>query len=191
MTSVIHILNASHLADLDMQIIASAVEKVFHIPVTFERRSLDYERAFDDSRGQYSSGMLLGQILENSNLTDSKRIAIVDADLFIPVLTFIFGEAQFEGSAAIVSTYRLSNEFYGLPDDQEKALQRLEKEIVHELGHTVGLYHCRQFECVMRSSTYVEEIDVKRAIPCQECQHLLNQKQEQSCTPPTKLQEKL
>ena len=89
----------------------------------------------------------------------------------------MFGEAQFDGTASIVSVHRLTNQFYGMPPDQERLVQRLEKEIIHELGHTFGLFHCHQFECVMRSSTYVEEIDLKLAGPCQSCRELLGHKQ--------------
>ena len=58
-------------------------------------------------------------------------------------------------------------------DHDNLLLQRLEKEIIHEVGHTFGLYHCRHFECVMRSSTYVEEIDLKRETFCSSCSSLL------------------
>ena len=51
--------------------------------------------------------------------------------------------------------------------------ERLGKEIVHELGHTLGLFHCRQYDCVMRASTYVEEIDLKRSYPCPSCAALI------------------
>ena len=171
MTNAIHIVNASHISDADVRTISDAITKIFPHRVIVERVSLDLEQAFDNARGQYSSGNLLSQILATAKEDHEKRIVIVDVDLFIPVLTFIFGEAQFEGSVAIVSTYRLSNEFYGLATDHQKLLLRLEKEIIHELGHIFGLYHCHQFECVMRSSTYVEEIDLKQISLCPVCQH--------------------
>ena len=175
MTDVIHILNASHLTDDELKAIAREIEHVFHSRVTVQRAGLDLERAFDGSRGQYNSNVLLGEIVNALGTPDAKEIAIVDVDLFIPVLTFIFGEAQLDGRGAIVSTYRLNDTLYGLPGNHEKLLHRLTKEIVHELGHTFGLYHCRQFECVMRSSTYVEEIDLKRTSPCAGCLDLLAQ----------------
>jgi archaemetzincin len=170
----IHIFNASRLEEREIQPAAAAVEEAFGARVILERSRLDLDRAFDTPRGQYRSGVLLAQLLAAGGATDEKQIAVVDVDLFIPVLTFVFGEAQLGGRAAVVSMHRLLNEFYGMPADHPRLLERLEKEIIHELGHTAGLIHCRQFECVMRSSTYVEEIDLKTGLLCPVCRsHLV------------------
>ena len=130
---------------------------------------LNLDLAFDPSRHQYNSTALLVQLVDSYADSEEKKIAVVDVDLYVPVLTFVYGEAQLAGIAAVVSTHRLSNQFYGLPRDEALTLHRLEKEVIHELGHTFGLFHCRQFECVMRSSTYVEEIDLKRSSLCGNC----------------------
>jgi archaemetzincin len=150
-----------------------ALESIFGAQVTLGRARLDLARAFDSVRNQSNSTALLVQILQGRESPSNKKIAVVEVDLFVPVLTFVFGEAQLNGTAAIVSTHRLSNQFYGLARNQKLMLERLEKELVHELGHTFGLYHCHQFECVMRSSTYVEEIDMKRLHPCEACARAL------------------
>jgi archaemetzincin len=165
----IHILNGSSLRERELSGTAHVLESIFAAPVLLESAHLDLDSAYDASRKQSNSTALLVQIPQGKEDLSKKRIALVDVDLFIPVLTFVFGEAQLNGTAAIVSTHRLSNQFYGLPKNRDLMLQRLEKEIVHELGHTFGLYHCHQFECVMRSSTYVEEIDMKRVYPCEAC----------------------
>ncbi len=169
----ISIINESALCDSDLRPTARVLQEIFAQAVAIERVDLNLQRAYDTSRRQHNSTALLAQILEHPNEHVQKRVVIVDVDLFIPVLTYVFGEAQLGGTAAIVSTHRLSNQYYGLPADPQLLLQRLEKEIVHEAGHTFGLYHCRYFECVMRSSTYVEEIDMKRANPCAACAALL------------------
>lgn len=153
--------------------VADGVRDAYGLVTRVEEVRLDLERSFDRPRGQHHSSALLAQLLPPGGapppVSGEKRVAVVEVDLFIPVLTYVFGEAQLNGCAAIVSTHRLSEAFYGLPPDEAKLRDRLLKEIVHELGHTLGLVHCRQFECVMRSSTDVAEIDLKRAQLCAEC----------------------
>jgi archaemetzincin len=169
----IKILNGSALQDSTLHSIARTVESIFDVPVFLEQTLLDLNLAYDPSRNQANSTALLAQILIGLKGISEKRIAIVDVDLFIPILTFVFGEAQLNGNAAVVSTHRLTNHYYGLPRDDALTVLRLEKEVVHELGHTFGLCHCRYFECVMRTSTYVEEIDLKSVRPCPACSDAL------------------
>ncbi len=173
MTSAIHILNGLPLEGQRLKRLAEKVERVFGVLTEVLPSAVQIDRAFDQSRRQYNSTALLASLVGQSFTSKIKDILIVDVDLYIPVLTFVFGEAQLNGTAAIVSTHRLQNQFYGLPRSDESMMERLEKEVIHELGHTFGLYHCRQFECVMRSSTYMEEIDLKKADPCESCSVLL------------------
>jgi len=169
----INILNASTLEDERLEEISHTVGQVYGLRTYVTPAPLSLYRAFDASRGQYNSTVLLAQLLQAYGDGEEKRIAVVGVDLFIPVLTFVFGEAQLNGTAAVVSFHRLANPFYGMVSDDSLTWKRLEKEIVHELGHTFGLYHCHQFECVMRSSTYVEEIDLKRGVLCIDCREKL------------------
>lgn len=137
---------------------------VEHLPIPF-----DLQFALNDSRKQYNSTLILAKILEIPPGKYFKILGITSKDLYIPVLTFVFGEAQLNGKAATVSSHRLHNNFYGLPDDHELFKERLLKESVHELGHTFGLLHCANLECVMHPSTYVEEIDLKSSHFCSFC----------------------
>jgi archaemetzincin len=186
-TPTIRILNASSLRQDRLLGVAKKVGDQFLTEPTVSKGSLTLKRAFDSSRGQYNSTLLLAELLYLYPFPEQKTIAIVDVDLFIPVLTFVFGEAQLRGQAAVVSAARLGNRFYGLPEDDDLLLARLEKEIVHELGHTFGLYHCHQFECVMRSSTYVEEIDLKRGELCRGCQETTRQMRDLGSIAPLKI----
>jgi archaemetzincin len=149
------------------------LREVFDTPVATHKSRMDLEMALDPTRGQYNSTMLLAELLKELPARDDKIIAITAVDLFVPVLTFVFGEAQLNGNVAIVSTYRLHNSFYGLPDDLKLVGERLEKEVTHELGHVYNLTHCDNYMCVMHVSTSVEEVDVKGARFCHACQEIL------------------
>jgi archaemetzincin len=163
------ILEATRHASHSRDGLVVLVRERFGVPAYRIEKRLDLDRVYEPSRGQHNATALLQQVLALGAPAGEKVIAVVDVDLFIPVLTFVFGQAQLNGTAAVVSTHRLANEFYGLPGDGIRFRERIHKEVVHELGHLFGLYHCRQFECVMRSSTYVEEIDLKRDDFCEDC----------------------
>lgn len=150
--------------------LARELEERFHLTTEVRPPSFDPELAFDSSRGQYHSRILLGQLLRESSAEPPARVlGVANVDLFIPVLTFVFGEAQLGDRAAVVSAHRLDNRLYGLPTNPHLLYERLIKEAVHELGHTYGLLHCHDSRCVMASSTYVEEIDLKGDRFCDRC----------------------
>lgn len=172
MSGTIHVLNGSGMDPGALGSTVRRLHEVFHATVELHPFRPDLPKVFDPSRRQYHSSGVLKQMLDDLSAhgdpTD-KLIGLVDVDLFIPVLTFVYGEAQLKGRCAVVSTFRLRNELYGLPADDRLFRDRIEKECVHEVGHTYGLVHCRDIECVMRSSTYVEEIDLKGSLLCPAC----------------------
>jgi archaemetzincin len=127
---------------------------------------VDVDRTYHSTRRQYHSTEILAQLHE-ATAGESKILGVTEVDLFIPIFTFVFGEAQVGGRIALMSTHRLHQEFYGLPEDRQLWFARAEKEAVHELGHAHGLAHCRSFDCVMRFSSSVEQVDLR---PCNFCQ---------------------
>ncbi|MBN2008720.1 archaemetzincin family Zn-dependent metalloprotease [candidate division KSB1 bacterium] len=147
------------------------LNQTFEFPVHVKTANIKPHLAYDQRRLQYSSSILLKQLIDNSPepLNQSKFLALCEFDLFIPIFTYVFGEAQLNGPAAIVSVHRLQNEFYGGSSDREVLRERLIKEATHELGHTFGLYHCLHPKCVMNFSTYVEDIDDKSPLFCDQC----------------------
>jgi archaemetzincin len=149
------------------------LQKAFGLEVRHTPPGFDCEVAFDESRGQYNSRVLLANLLKDTPDDVSRVLGIAGVDLFIPVLTYVFGEAQLGGRAAVVSVHRLDDEIYGLPPHPQRLFHRLLKEAVHELGHTFNLVHCHEDGCVMGSSTYVEEIDLKTDAFCAGCRAVI------------------
>ena len=145
------------------------VGREFSIPVKAKEGHLDLSEFYDAGRRQYDGNRLLRAIDSNFADAGEKTLGLFNVDLFIPILTFIFGQAYLNGNTGIVSLYRLGNERYGMQKDEQLFVDRFRKEIIHELGHTFGLIHCHNPQCVMRSSTYVEDIDQKGHSLCEKC----------------------
>lgn len=124
---------------------------------------------FDARRRQWSAPALLEAVLRSLPDGIDKALAVTEADLFIPMLSFVFGQAQLRGRAGIVSLARLRQEFYGLPGNPALLLERARKEAVHEAGHLMGLVHCTAPGCVMRLSVQVGQIDLKGEALCASC----------------------
>jgi archaemetzincin len=150
--------------------LAPALANTFQIPCELLRSPLDPEFAFHGERQQYHSSEILGRLQGMITPNTWRILAVTAVDLYIPILTFVFGEAQLGGPCAVVSLHRLRQEFYGLPKDQSILQQRLLKEAVHEVGHTVSLTHCPDYSCAMAPSHAVEWIDLKESLLCRACQ---------------------
>lgn len=151
--------------------VAEAVKHEFLVSVNIKEGHLDLSEFYDPTRRQYNGVKLLKEVDYLFSSDSAKTIGLFSVDLFIPILTYIFGQAFLNGRTGIASLYRLSNERYGMNTDDKLILDRLKKEVIHELGHTFGLIHCYISTCVMRSGTYVEDIDQKSVSLCLKCRN--------------------
>ena len=147
----------------------------FHVEVR-QIELPDIEFAYDPARRQYRSIAVLEMLAATRPADARKLVGVTERDLFIPVLTFVFGQAQLSGEVAVVSLARLRQEFYGLPGSREIFLERVAKEALHETGHTFGLVHCAEVSCAMSLATNVRQIDRKQAGFCRSCEGLLRRR---------------
>lgn len=160
------------LGDIDrrqVQELAQSLARAMKHECAVLSRETDLSPNFNASRGQYHSTEMLARMAARVTPDTWRLLGVTSVDLYIPILTFVFGEAQLQGALAVVSTYRLRQEFYGLPADDHLLSERLLKEAVHELGHTLGLTHCDDTACAMAPSHAVEWIDLKTAQYCHKC----------------------
>ena len=126
--------------------------------------------AWEKARGQYDAHKVLATINERGVL------AITGADIFEDGLNFVYGLGNTEGSA-IVSAFRLRPEFYGEKKNETLLIERLAKECMHEVGHTLGMKHCTNQTggkpCAMAFNTNIHDVDAKSDRFCAEHAKLL------------------
>jgi len=146
------------------------VEQTLEVEADLLASAARPQATLDARRGQHASGRILEFLAEHAP-AGGKTLGLTDVDLFIPILTFVFGEAQLGGKAAVVSTARLGGDA-GVAD-AEVFRARLVKEAIHELGHTFGLRHCGEPRCAMARSASLHHVDEKDGRLCGDCRSLL------------------
>ena len=151
--------------------VAEAVVSLFGCSVKVESLLTDITFALDRDRNQYHSTSILNALAAVAPEKYHKILAITEEDLFIPILTYVFGEAQLNGRACIVSTSRLAEDIIA---DNGGLEARLIKEAVHELGHTFNLRHCEEKTCIMHYCRGVRDVDRKARDFCRYCRVMLS-----------------
>jgi archaemetzincin len=171
-----HIILISPVGDLGADLIdtiAAEIKRVFGFSTEVNTILQDLTFALDQNRNQHHSTMIIEQLAANTPSRALKVIAIAQVDLFIPILTHVYGEAQLGGTACIVSTFRL-NEGRSGTNISPKYIERIVKETVHELGHTFKLRHCPEKTCIMHYCRNEEDVDRKSNELCRYCKVMLD-----------------
>jgi archaemetzincin len=100
-------------------------------------------------------------------------LLVVHQDLFRNGNSFVFGLAREQVGAAVVSSARLDNEYYGRYASDDDLIDRLTKEGAHEVGHLLGLGHCDNPERVMFKPDTLDELDRKKKMLSPACSDAL------------------
>jgi archaemetzincin len=170
-----HIILISPVGELGQELVeavAAEIERVFGFATETDRILEDIDFALDQNRQQYHSTLILEQLAAGTPKHCLKTLAIAQVDLFIPILTHVYGEAQLGGTACVVSTFRL-NESRSGTNIAPKYVGRIVKEAIHELGHTFNLRHCPEHTCIMHYCRNEEDVDRKSDELCRYCKIML------------------
>ena len=171
--NLVHLLPVGKVAASVLDDLQDAIPKILSVRCEILPLTLDPTPSYHPERQQFHSSEILQRMQSLVRPRDWRFLAVAEVDLYIPILKYVFGEAQMGGPCAVVSTFRLRQEFYGLDQDESLLRERLLKESIHELGHTLTLRHCQDYQCVMASSHSVEWIDLRASSLCDACRYEL------------------
>jgi archaemetzincin len=179
----IHIIPIGEVNRGILHLIGRSIEEAFHeetLNVIIQNNAIELPtEAYNSLRHQYVSEALLNKVAEYAAKTEKETgepcivLGVADVDIYAPGMNFIFGEAQCPGKAAVISLFRLKPEFYGEKPNKHLLIERAIKEAIHEIGHALGLKHCKNPHCVMYFSLHIGITDRKTPKFCGDCRKKL------------------
>jgi archaemetzincin len=131
------------------------------------------EYAFDKRRLQYDAGFIIKALDSEAFHNHDKVIGVLDVDIFVPILTHVFGEAKQGGKSALVSIYRLKDDVDADHPPTALVLERAAKVALHEAGHLFNLFHCMDEKCLMGFSGSLSDLDLRPLFFCRYCHTFL------------------
>ena len=152
--------------------VVEAVRRVFGLACRTAALLDEIGFAYDEERKQFHSTAILERLTACAPTDALKVLAVTREDLFIPILTHVYGEAQLGGTSCVVSTHRLA-EGISMVSMRDRYIERVAKEAAHELGHTFDLRHCKDAHCIMHYCRSISDVDHKRSELCRYCRVLL------------------
>jgi archaemetzincin len=169
---IILIAPVGELSGALVEALSREIKRIFGFATETRALLQDLSFALDTNRNQYHSTRILAQLSARMPPNAEKVLGIAQVDLFIPILTHVYGEAQLGGKACIVSTFRLNEGHSGMTI-QKKYVDRIVKEAIHELGHTFKLRHCPDHTCIMHYCRNEQDVDRKSDQLCRYCKMML------------------
>jgi len=155
-----------------LKTISASLEITFHCMIEIGSEMPIPLTSYDSRRHQYYSTTILETLRDITRRDRDRVLGVADADLFVPGLNFVFGEADASAGVAVISLTRLRQEFYGFRRNTRLFHDRAVKEGIHELGHTCGLGHCPDPHCIMHFSNSLWDTDEKGPEFCTRCKKL-------------------
>jgi archaemetzincin len=169
------LIRMGRLAQTALRVLAANIQTMLAAPVEMAPAMKIPEEAFQSHRCQYDAGLVLKHLSGLSFPEYSRLLAVTDVDLCTPIHTFVFGEAELGKNLAIVSNFRLMHLEEGVKAPEDIYYERLVKVALHEIGHTLSLYHCDTPKCLMQASRGLRHLDELDIIFCDRCNFVLGQ----------------
>ena len=130
--------------------------------------------AYHPERMQFDADALLDALFDRLSLDVCRIVGVTEIDLFAEGRNFVFGYAHMRDRVAIFSTRRLRDAFWGRPENADAFRQRVDKALIHELGHTFHAPHCGEQRCVMRQVEHLWQLDELASELCASCEERIS-----------------
>ncbi len=175
----IGILPMGEIPNLIPQVMAAHIESYLRLPADILPPEGLPETAFDPRRLQYDAGKAVTALERRADVGGcSKVVAVLSCDLFVPIFSFVLGEARQGGGWALVSIYRLAKNENGSAPPLSSFYERTAKVALHEIGHLFNLVHCDDERCLMHFAGGLSDLDRTSMHFCRYCRQFFQEAKE-------------
>lgn len=122
--------------------------------------------AFNKDRNQFHTTAIMRRLLTLKDMGTPLIMGVADVDLFVPDSSFVYGEADRESHASVMSLWRLKGE-------GEAWKRRTFVEAVHQAGHLIGLSFCEDARCAMYFASTITDAERRQLHLCNNCRNEL------------------
>lgn len=149
-------------------VIADRITSFYHFPVKVIEDTLP-KYAYYAPRKRYRAEKLINYLSSINNKNYRFVVGLTSVDISTTAYNVydfgIFGLGTLDNTGCISSTHRLKD------INHEKFLERIEKVILHEIGHNCGLNHCvSPYPCFMKAAKKkLSQVDSEPIDICVEC----------------------
>jgi archaemetzincin len=174
-TKRIGIVPLGELPALIPKIVAAHIESYLHLEADILPAQNLPEVAYSHQRLQYDAGKMIAFLESLPPTGHEKKIALLSADLFVPIFSHVFGESRQGGVWALTSVFRLEKQKNGSIPAPETLYERTAKVALHEIGHLFCLVHCDDPLCLMHFSGGLSDLDRTPLQLCRYCTQYLRE----------------
>ena len=155
--------------ELVLKIVAANISACFKLHAKILPAVTIPEFALDKRRLQYDAGIILKHFESMDFNNCDKVIGVLNEDLFVPIFSYVYGEAKQGAKFALVSLFRLNKNPDGSLPGQSLFYERVAKVALHEFGHLFNLFHCDEKRCLMHFSGDIQDLDNTPLYLCRYC----------------------
>ncbi|MEM5804644.1 MAG: archaemetzincin family Zn-dependent metalloprotease [Candidatus Aenigmatarchaeota archaeon] len=170
---LIRIIPVGNIPEKVLESVKAALPDIFNAEVRVLGQHAIPSESYNNWRKQYDAEKIISILTQEKDAQfidkDIPTLLIADKDLYYDGMNFVFGIEDMTKGCAIISIARLKPEFYKNATNMTVLTERVIKEAVHEIGHHLGLEHCKHPFCVMCFSPSIEDVDNKQKYFCNGC----------------------
>lgn len=156
--------------------LATSIGPVFDRSVDILKGMKVPEESYNVIRGQNYASVILNKLERVKANQREFIVGLLEEDIYLPDEAFIIGYSDTVLRTAVVSLFRIRQEFYGLPEDDKKVFSRLFKQSIFHLSPLFELPSCRNPRCINYYSQKMFDIDSKGEKFCDLCRRKISGK---------------